>query len=423
MEPLILLSARGSDRATAYLSSNKIIRKERRLFVGWLDGPEVAGGPERIQLGVCDAGSGALVSAYCLGEGIDNHCGPAITMDREGRLHAILGAHSGVFAYRWSDEPESLASWSPPELLGPYDTYPSLVVDGAGTLHLLSRESGAHPRKLIYRRRFQGRGWEEPIPIALSPRPGYTNFMHSLSVGPEGRLHLTFQYHYLTHGVSPADAVARLAAWITSDDGGDTWHQEGEKISLPLCLETTRGFLAAPDGGIRLSNHVVDSKGRLWIFSSSPEKGGGILFRRDEEGWTEIDTEQSLGTLDNRDGREISLSRDASGLIHLVIGTVPGGLAGTWKDPRHELFHLVLEESGKQHDFHQLTNFGQASWLPSLENWNWFQPACTDTPWMLFTREKNGNSPTDVFLTKLQREPSHGRVPDTHQNSTSQKPL
>lgn len=402
-----LLSRNGSDRATAYLSSNKIIRQEERLYVSWLDAPEVDGGPAQIQLGVCDARDGRLLNSFVLGEGIDNHCGPAIAMDSTGRLHAILGAHSGNFLYRSSDNPSSPASWSPPTPLGPKDTYPSLIVDAADTLHLVNRESGAHPRKLVYRRKFSGQDWEAATPIALSPMPGYTNFMHCLSVGPDGRLHLTFQYHYSLTGLSPADAVARLAGYVISDDGGDTWAQDGEAAQLPLTMDTTHGFCRAPDGGIRLSNHVLDAKGRLWIFSSHPDKPGGILFRKDEREWLEIDTSKSLGTLDNRGGREISLSRDAGGRIHLVIGTVPGGLSAKWTDPRHELFHLVLNEDGQQLSFCQLTKTDPdfAHWLPSLENWNWVQPNRTGTPWMLFTQVKEtaGRAEilTDVFLTRL----------------------
>jgi len=419
MNDLILLSRSGSDRATAYQGSNKIIRHGDRLYVGWLDAPEVDGGLTRIQLGVCDSRDGRLLGSFVLGKGIDNHCGPALAMDSTGRLHVIVGAHgfpgqsdfkggrSGDFLYRWSDDPSSPESWSPPVSLGPYDTYPSLVVDAADTLHLVSRESGEHPRKLIYRRKFSGRDWEAPTAIALCPKPGYTAFMHGLSVGPDGRLHLTFQHLYSVAGETPGDVDARLAAYLVSDDGGDSWVEDGHVVQLPLTLETTKGFFKAPEGGIRLSNHVVDAKGRLWIFSSHPEKAGGILFRKDEAGWREIDTSKSLGRLNNQEGREISISRDVDGRIHLVMGTVPAGQSATWKDPHHELFHLVLDEEGRELAFGQLTETDPkfAHWLPSVENWNGVHPAESGTPWMLFTQEKEtpGRSEilTDVFLARL----------------------
>ena len=41
----IALANAGSDRATAYNISNKLVRRGERLYVGWLDAPVEAGGP------------------------------------------------------------------------------------------------------------------------------------------------------------------------------------------------------------------------------------------------------------------------------------------------------------------------------------------------------------------------------------------
>jgi hypothetical protein len=136
------LSVVGSDRATAYNVSNKIVRRDDILFVGWLDAPPAPGRLAQVQLGVCDAVTGDHIKTITLGEGIDNHCGPALALDGHGRLHALTGAHHGPFLYRWSDRPGDPASWSDPEALGPADTYPSLAVDAGGTLHLAHRERG-----------------------------------------------------------------------------------------------------------------------------------------------------------------------------------------------------------------------------------------------------------------------------------------
>ncbi len=432
-----LLSSVGSDRATGYAMSNKILRLGNRLLVGWLDGPAEPGGQERIQLGVCDADSGALDRVFCLGEGVDNHCGPALALDGANRVHAIVGAHSGNFLYRFSDDPTEPSSWSAPEPLGPFDTYPSLVVDAQDTLHLMSRESGPHPRKLIYRRKPRGVPWEDSTAMALSPRPGYTHFMHSLSSGPGGRLHLTLQYHYTLDSLSPTQAAGRCAAYLWSDDAGMTWRQEDGSIArLPLTFETTQGFSAAPEGGIRLSNLVVDSKDRPWVFLSTPCSAGGSLLRREESGWSQIPSAGGLDALDNRNGRETSLSRDAEGLIHCVIATTPKGAPSKWYDPRHELFHLVFDEEGHLRTFEQLTNRGRgcaswltgdyapqsgattatnaprsgagtingASWLPSLEHWDWVRPNRHCGLWMQFTQEHAHSAPgkpTNVFLTRL----------------------
>jgi len=153
MSNLHLLSANGSDRATAYNMSGKIVRRGDDLYVTWLDAPAEPGAPSRIVLGVCDAASGALRSAFRLGEGIDNHCGAALALGGDGRMHAVTGAHHGPFLYRWSDRPQDEGAWSEAEPLRPASsTYPSLAVGLDGTLHLAHRERG-HRWQLWYRRK------------------------------------------------------------------------------------------------------------------------------------------------------------------------------------------------------------------------------------------------------------------------------
>jgi hypothetical protein len=92
-----LLSLHGSDRATAYNMSRKIIRLDGNLFVAWLDSPPQAGSPSRIMLGVCEIASGTLLARMQLGAGSDNHCGPALALDSNGRMHLVVGAHHGAF--------------------------------------------------------------------------------------------------------------------------------------------------------------------------------------------------------------------------------------------------------------------------------------------------------------------------------------
>ena len=78
MAPAVLLSAAGSDRATAYTSSCKIARHGQQLYVGWLDAPERPGAPTRAMLAVCDGATGEPLQGILLGEAYDNHCGPAL---------------------------------------------------------------------------------------------------------------------------------------------------------------------------------------------------------------------------------------------------------------------------------------------------------------------------------------------------------
>jgi len=116
------------------------VRRNGAILAAWIDAPESVGAEARVMLAVCDAKTGVLRAKYRVGMAMDNHCGPAMVMDGRGRVHLVIGGHHTPFKYRWSDNPEDPGSWSEPELLGPADTYPSLIVDAKGTLHLAHRE-------------------------------------------------------------------------------------------------------------------------------------------------------------------------------------------------------------------------------------------------------------------------------------------
>ena len=233
-----LISTQGSDRGTGYNMSGKLIRRDGKLFIGWLDAPPEEGTQARIMIGVCDEVTGEMHRAFQIGEGIDNHCGPALILDDNGRLHALVGAHHGPFFYRWSDNPEDPNTWSETEALGALSTYPSFAVDQEGTLHLSYRESGDR-WAMWYRRKKANQNWEPPRSIAVSPVAGYNHFMQSLTTGPDGTLHLIFQFHFAESGHA-ADCRGRAAVHVYSEDGGDTWYNEGVRFEDPLTMETMR---------------------------------------------------------------------------------------------------------------------------------------------------------------------------------------
>jgi hypothetical protein len=386
------LSKSGSDRATGYNMSSKIIRRDDTLFVTWLDAPPELGQPAAAMLGVCDLKSGELRKTIRLGEGIDNHCGAALALDGDGRLHAVIGAHGGDFLYRWSDAPESETAWSPPEPLGPQDTYPSLVVDAKGTLHLAHREGGER-WQLWYRRKHPGGAWEPPKSLAISPVPGYNHYMQSLTVGPTGSLHLIFQFHYADSGHA-SDCRGRAAVHLQSDDGGDTWFNDGQRCdTLPLTVETMNA-ICRHEGQhemweVRVGNHVVDAENHPWFFASIPGRRAGVVWHRTDDGWQDIDLGEKIPTLNMENGRATSISRDADGYLHLIVATNPFGEKTPWFEPSLELFYLKFTADGSLIDSQQLTENdpAAANWLPSLEWWDWTRPAvsCADAPWFLYT--------------------------------------
>lgn len=412
------LSTAGSDRATGYNMSSKLIRRGGRLFVGWLDAPAEKGQLARIMLGVCDGSTGVLQKTVQLGEGIDNHCGPALALDGSGRLHAIVGAHSGVFLYRWSDAPEDDASWRDPEPLGPGDTYPSLAVDREGILHLAHRERGDR-WQLWYRRKRPDRPWEAPVPLAISPVPGYNHFMQSLTVGPTGSVHIVFQFHYAESGRAQ-DCRGRAAVHLQSDDSGDTWYNEGERCgALPLTIDTMRPIVHRPDGdarqhGLRVGNHVVDAGNHPWFFSSMPGACGGILWRRTDAGWDGIDLASVIPNLNMEGGRSAAISRDAENRIHLMVAANPDGRETSWFDPSLELFYVILNADGGLVSCRQVTgsDASAAHWLPALEQWDWARPqgCCADGFWFAYTRGLNAGGIGGDNKSALQTEVYLGKV-------------
>lgn len=412
------LSATGSDRATGYNMSSKIIRRDDQLFAGWLDAPSNLGEPAHIQLGVCNA-EGIPTQTMQLGTGSDNHCGPALALDATGRLHAIIGAHAGDFLYRYADEPAAPDAWSESEALGPADTYPALAVDQEGTLHLAHREKGER-WQLWYRRKRVGHSWEAPRVMAVSPTPGYNHFMQSLSIGPDGSVHLLFQFHYAESGQA-IDCKGRAIVHLQSDDGGETWFNEGRRCEdLPVTIASMRPICHYPDGEVRVGNHVVDAQNQPWFYASTPGKSGGGLWQRTASGWQSRDLAELAASLAPEHasrfaqlhvghGRSTSISRDSSGRIHLVLATNPDGRVVRWYDPSLELFYWVMDPAGNLLSLQQIspTNPDTAHWLPALEQWDWAQPqrACIEAPWLMYTAGLNlggiGGDNTNVMTTEV----------------------
>ena len=416
IESPICLSNEGSDRATAYNISSKLIRKDQYLFAGWLDAPSETDGPVRIQFGVCDADSGEVLRTFVLGEGTDNHCGPALVLDADQRLHAMIGAHHGHFLYRWSDTPEIPESWSLPEPMGPAHSYPALAIDSAGTLHVAYREK-ADRWKLQYTRRRKAEPWEPPTDIAISPTAGYNHFMHGLTVGPTGNLHLTFQLHYSDTGKA-LDGKGRAAGYVHSTDGGDSWLHEDVATELPLTTDTLRPFVAcpagSPDASIRISPHTIDSQDRPWLYCATEDRG--LLWLRNASGWTSTDLSVAAPNLDLSIAKSSAMSCDAEDNIHLIIATDPAAKVPGWYDPSLELFHLVFDTDGALKAQRQVTEtvLDRARWLPAIEHCDWLRPGTVGAGgfWAMYTcghnaglmnqSDYNDALKNRVFLQKLQ---------------------
>lgn len=389
---MITLSDTGSDRASAYITSNKMVRHNGLLYVGWLDAPAEPGQLAPIHLAVIEEKTGKVLTDHVLGKGYDNHCGPALAMGPGGRVHIIIGAHHHPLLYRWSDDPLRLESWSEPVALGPFATYPSLIVDSQGTLHLLHRHMDER-WQLWYRRKRKDAGWEPWVELATSPLPGYNHFYQSIAQGPDGSLHVLFQFCYTETGRS-ADARSRMVVSLHSKDFGESWTHNGKRLKSSLVPEMAIPILHYPEGGIRISNLVVDAKNQVWFFTNFPEPPYAALYRYDGTSWERKAVPELLNSIGFQGGRESSLSLDRNGDLHLATATMPEG-ESNWHDPRHEVYRAVFSPEGNLHSLQQVSPSDptSANWLPALEHWDWTRPeeCCAPQPALLYTKGTTGS--------------------------------
>lgn len=191
----------------------------------------------------------------------DPHNGPAITMDSQGYIHAILGAHHGNFVHTRSLQPYSITDgWTSPVALGSvnsngygYYTYASMVIDEDDTLHIIGRYAGDDYKfGLDYLRKKVDGEWENRGHLVMPFRSYYSTWDQKLTIDEQGRLFLRYSYFadQLDYEGGPEvtayrekwpDELIELASgsrelhgtWLgvshhdpvilMSDDGGDSW--------------------------------------------------------------------------------------------------------------------------------------------------------------------------------------------------------
>ena len=176
----------------------------------------------------------------------DNHCGPAIVADSQGYLHVVLGSHRRYFKYLVSTEPNSSESWSDPVNFGNHDTmketYVSLVIDAADTLHLVSRMTDENQVRALHylRKRKTDSHWRSRRELVRSAPEHYSIWYQKLTIDERGRLFLA--YFYYSHHLTLEEFEAYQDKWpnemvtmeensynahdpviMMSDNGGNTW--------------------------------------------------------------------------------------------------------------------------------------------------------------------------------------------------------
>lgn len=406
---VLRLSTAGGDRATGYVMSNKVVRRNGHLMCTWLDVER------QNRWALVDLANGEIVRTGTVGERQrDNHCGVALATDTDGTLHALVGAHHGRFVhYRW---PPDKPDWEPVEdgrAVGESATYPSLVCDGHGTLHVVyRRETNGRDAHLVYCRRPKQGPWSGPRLLVRSAVSEHSWLTNAIEVGPSGRLHAVFSNTLPVPGQG-ADARYYGASHVYSDDAGETWRQFGDTAPLVLPADAGRlqrieGPCMAPKrieahyGGERgplnsyyhkmvLSNPVVDERGHPWAIIHNLLAGDAQLCRHEESGvWGGTPLAEPVRTL--LPGYQIrhcgQLSRHRDGTIEAVLMVSPEAEVG-WGAKGTALVRLEFDAAGRviRQSLVRPPERDLPHWMPSLERWCWHAPV--DRPALLYTRGLN----------------------------------
>ncbi len=146
---------------------------------------------------------------------IDHHNGPAIVSDSQGFLHVVLGSHQKPFKYTVSKRPNDATEWKlPVEISNPSgkETYVSLVIDKADTLHLVSRMVDDEGYSLHYmRKKRNDDSWSDFGKLAVPKPKHYSVWYHKLTIDGCGRLFLA--YFYYSHKLTDDELDAYHRKW------------------------------------------------------------------------------------------------------------------------------------------------------------------------------------------------------------------
>ncbi len=242
--------------------ANHCITVKGKTYITWASSNPIEGRdgtPQYIR--TYDHATGELSDTVLLGVcghgKPDNHNLPGITIDSQGILHVVLGAHHNQFKYTHSNNPYDITSWSEvkpfgkprhKDKWGSY-TYVSLLCDADDTLHVVGRWAGAgYYFRLVYMRKKAGQDWTPHRYLMVPFRNMYSCWYHKMALDRKGRLFLSYTYYanqlsdaqlesYKAKwpGEIPTDVTQHAGNWrwgmhphdpgmLVSDDKGDTWH-------------------------------------------------------------------------------------------------------------------------------------------------------------------------------------------------------
>jgi Asp-tRNA(Asn)/Glu-tRNA(Gln) amidotransferase A subunit family amidase len=365
-----VLSTTGSTRGTAYTMSNKILTHEGKTHVVWLD--------QIHKTYVCTYNhkTRRWSAPVFVGDGDDNHAGAALAMDPEGYLHLVFGPHHNPIQHAVSAEPNSATKWiRQPSFGGVNATYPSMVCDKDGTLHVCYR--GAFERErpwgAMYQRKPKGGEWSDPVKLVDPEGPqAYTQFENALHLASDGSLFLA--YHIVRATEADHNQVRGMGFGVMrSKDGGHSWmsYSGGDALMLPTAPASPCVIEFDEQIDVRIGNLVCTSDGTpLFTLNRREDKvHETFLYRWWNRRWDIIpllpEAEKLFGNCMMSDCCSLSISDD--GVLYAAATVCRQG--GGWADPTNEIILLTSRDLGETFSAYKISpeDPNTSNWLPSLE--------------------------------------------------------
>jgi len=361
-----VLAEDGCDRATAYHMSNKIVRRNDDLFVTWLDNKY------RNVVAAVNDETGAVEARSFVGQGFDNHCGAAMALTPDGVLHVANGSHHRGFVYRSSADPGREDSWSPPEAVGCRPTYPCLISDLSGNLHLTHRYSPMYGGRwgTAWCKKEGKKPWQQAYYLAEAPAPGYIYPTNAMAVGPDGTIHLVLEwYKTYPENIEPPRTMA--VGHFENRDGVHWHYTDGREVKCPpIGIEDSDPIVFCSAANFRPGNMAVLPDGRPVIPMWDARRNRIFLAVRDEDlAWQVRDLSEALAscTGGSHFNGTPQIAVTPAGEIVLVVSRAE---EERWGHVSTQLHAFRIDgDSGEvlRHEPIEKTNPEEPDWLASIE--------------------------------------------------------
>lgn len=217
------------------------------------------------------------------------HGSPAVTIDSNGHLHILWGAHNTAIQHLKSDAPHDISAWTA-QSIG-QGTYPFIVCDTNGDLHAFYRgDDGAHDTAQHQVSTDHGATWSGAsviIDISNAPESHPDVYLHAAQLHTDGLIHLAWiTSRHSTHdgrrrdiyhaAYDPASNTAYaadgtdLGASVTWADHSDCLAADADRAhNLSMSLDGSRIAIAYGFRHIAASMRVTVWNGTTWVDSDT----------------------------------------------------------------------------------------------------------------------------------------------------------